>query len=113
MPQNASFAAHLAVSPPITGPINFVAVVEQWLQSAGFALLATPEAQAAVVKTVMDVYDTIAINIGRSNVALGALFGAFRPTVESVVKSLIKAFVPAPLPPPPVVAPPAVQGSAP
>jgi len=115
---NPSFAAHLAVSPPVTGPINFVALVEQWLQAAGGALLATPEARAAVKKTIMDVYDAVGVNVGRNSVALGALFGAFRPTVEGLVDALLNAFAPVPVPTPtpipaPVVTSPAPQGSTP
>lgn len=108
---NASFAAHLATSAPVSGPLSFIALVEQWLQAAGGALISTPEAKAAVKKTIMDVYDAIAVNVGRTNLALGALFGAFRPTVEGIVDALLSYAPPAPSP---VVVPPTpVQGATP
>lgn len=112
MPVASSLAAHLAASAPVTGPLSFIAQIEAWLQSAGVSILGTPEARAAAKKTVMDVYDAISANVAKAQPMLGMMFGAFRPTVDSLVDSLLNHFAPVPTPTPaPVVVP--TQGSAP
>ena len=113
MPASASLAAHLAASPPVTGPLSFIAQVESWLQSAGASFLGTPEARAAAKKTVMDVYDAITANVAKAQPMLGMMFGAFRPTVDGLVDSLLSHFAPVPAPTPSPVIVPSTQGAAP
>lgn len=110
---SSSFAAHLAVSQPVTGPLNFIGIVEQWIQSLGGSLLGTPEAKALAKKTVMDVYDALTANVAKAQPMLGAIFGMFRPTVDSLVTSLLNSFAPPqPTPAPVPVVVPSVPGGA-
>ncbi len=106
MPSTASLAAHFAASPPVTGPLNFIGLIEQWLHSVGGSIIGTPEAKAAVKKTVMDVYDALTANVSKSQPMLGAIFGMFRPTIDSLIDSLLNSITPQPVTPPkPVVVP--------
>lgn len=111
MPHNASLAAAFAAAPAVSSPFTFLATVEQWLLSAGQSFLATPEQRAAVKATVMGIYDSLAVTLGKTNVMAGALFGAFRSSVEAMVDGLLNTLSPPAPVPAPVVTPPAPQGA--
>lgn len=117
MSQVHSFAAQLAVSPPVASWVDFVTTFLTWIRGAAGALLDTSEKQKAAVDDVMKVYDIIAADVGRTSLLAGAAFGAARPTVETMVQSAVALIAVHPVPPPaPVVQPPVgsePQGSAP
>ena len=114
MPSN-SFAAHLAVSTPVTGPLDFGSKVEEWLLGLAQGFIDTPEKQAAIIKELMDLYDAVGLAVGRKNALAGSIFPLMRGTVQAAISLAMKFVSP---PSPPVTPDPpsptgATQGSAP
>jgi hypothetical protein len=97
---SSSFAAHLAVSAPVTSPGSFLATAETWIISRLREAVDTPEERSAIKKAVLDVYDAIASNAAKANAFLGMLFGAMRPSIENWIDTLLKSIVPLPTPAP-------------
>lgn len=104
-----SLAAQLAVSPPVSTPLDFFGPVATWVKSLAGALIDTADKRASVTDEVMKVYDLIAADAGRTNVALGAAFGAARSIVEGFVTGLLSWLAANPQPAP--VVPVTPQGS--
>lgn len=105
---SASLAAHLAAAAPVSSPFGFLATIESWLLSLEQSALATQAQRDQILATVMAIYDALAVSLGKTNVLMGAAFGAFRPTFEAAIAGLLNFLAPG-TPAPAVV--PAVQGA--
>ena len=110
MPASA-FTANLAVSAPVTGPLDFASRFERWLLDAGLSFIDTPAEREALVVDVMKFYDAVGLALGKSSTVLGAMFPLMRPTVEGGIRRCLESFATPPAPAPAVVVVP--QGATP